>query len=164
MWHRHFLDSAQLFPLIPAGARVLVDIGSGAGFPGLVLSLMGVAEVHLVESDQRKAAFLREAARISGAKAIVHAQRSEEMAPIMADVVTARAVAPLVDLLGAAEPFIAPGTLGLFLKGQNVDEELTVAHKIWRIASHKQASCTDADAVILCVREVKRVREPAGSA
>jgi 16S rRNA (guanine527-N7)-methyltransferase len=95
LWRRHMLDSAQLHPLIPAGARTLVDLGSGAGFPGLVLAILGGPHVHLVESDQRKAVFLREAARVTGAAAMVHAIRIEAAPPLAADIVTARALAPL---------------------------------------------------------------------
>ncbi len=94
-WRRHILDSAQLLPHVPRQARVLVDLGSGAGLPGLILSILGVPEVHLVESDQRKAAFLFEAARITGAACKIHPVRAEKMPRLAADVVTARALARL---------------------------------------------------------------------
>jgi len=99
LWNRHFVDSAQLLPLIPPTARVLVDFGSGAGFPGLVLAILGMAEVHLIESDQRKATFLREVARATGTPVTVHAKRIEQVTPFPADIVSARALAPLGDLL-----------------------------------------------------------------
>ena len=125
VWRRHILDSAQLMPLLPGGARIVVDVGSGAGLPGLVLAILGVPEVHLVESDQRKAAFLREAQRVTGVPATIHSQRAERMAPIAADAIVARAVAPVDNLLLMVDKFRGPHTICLFLKGKGVEEELT---------------------------------------
>lgn len=124
VWRRHILDSAQLMPLLPVEARVVVDIGSGAGLPGLVLAILGVSQVHLVESDQRKAAFLREAQRVTSAPVIVHAQRAERLPSIPADVIVARAVAPVDNLLLMVDKFRKPHTICLFLKGKGVEEEL----------------------------------------
>ena len=124
IWRRHILDSAQLMPLLPEAARVVVDIGSGAGLPGLVLAILGVPEVHLIESDQRKAAFLREAQRVTGASVTIHAQRAERLPPIPADVIVARAVAPVDNLLLMVDKFRKPHTICLFLKGKGVEEEL----------------------------------------
>lgn len=157
LWQRHMLDSAQLFPLISSQARTLLDVGSGAGFPGLVLAIMGVPEVHLVESDQRKCAFLREAARITQTPATIHAKRFEDMAAFKADVITARALAPLVDLLAWSERFIAKNTHCIFLKGQNVEVELTDAYKRWRITADQRPSRTDPRGAIVCISEVCRV-------
>ena len=106
-WRRHVLDFGQLLAHLPAPAGPLVDLGSGAGFPGLVLALLGVPEVALIESDRRKAAFLREVARATGAEVAVHAERIEVCTPWPAAVVTARALAPLPRLLPLAEPFLA---------------------------------------------------------
>ncbi|UEM21005.1 16S rRNA (guanine(527)-N(7))-methyltransferase RsmG [Skermanella mucosa] len=156
LWTRHFADSAQLHPLVPPGARTLVDFGSGAGFPGLVLAILGVPEVHLIESDQRKAAFLREVARATGAAATVHAVRLEQVEPFPADVVTARALAPLVDLLGFAAPFLAPGSICLFPKGQQAQDEVSIASKTWNITVDRIQSVTDSSASILRVSEVSR--------
>lgn len=156
MWSRHFLDSAQLFPLLPAGTRVLVDFGSGAGFPGLVLAAMGVPEVHCIESDQRKGAFLREVCRVAAIPATIHTARIESLAPFPADVVTARALAPVAQLLDLAAPFATGRTLYLFPKGQNVEAELTEAHKIWNMQVTRHDSLTDAGATILALREVRR--------
>lgn len=125
VWRRHILDSAQLMPLLPEEAQALVDIGSGAGLPGLVLAILGVPEVHLVESDQRKAAFLREAQRVTGASVTIHAQRAERLPPIAADVIVARAVAPVDNLLLMVDKFRKPHTICLFLKGKGVEQELT---------------------------------------
>lgn len=125
VWRRHILDSAQLMPLLPDGARVVVDVGSGAGLPGLVLATLGVPDVHLVESDQRKAAFLREAQRVTGTPVTIHSERAERMAPIAADAIVARAVAPVDNLLLMVDKFRKPHTICLFLKGKGVEEELT---------------------------------------
>ncbi|WP_407928185.1 16S rRNA (guanine(527)-N(7))-methyltransferase RsmG [Arenibaculum pallidiluteum] len=156
VWTRHFLDSAQLRALIPAEARVLVDLGSGAGFPGLVLAILGIAEVHLIESDTRKAAFLREAARATGTSVTVHARRIEEVAPFEVDIVTARALAPLVELLPLAERFVGPRTLCLFPKGQNVDAELTEATKAWKMQVERLASLSDPRASVLRLSGIVR--------
>ncbi|KAA0682855.1 16S rRNA (guanine(527)-N(7))-methyltransferase RsmG [Roseomonas genomospecies 6] len=160
-WRRHFLDSAQLLPLLPDGVRVLVDLGSGAGFPGLVLAIMGVPEVHLVESDSRKCAFLREAARAAGASVTVHNKRIEAVASIAtaiaADVVTARALAPLNDLLGWAHPFIQDRGVALFPKGQNVADELTDTTKYWKMRTERFDSRTDPTGTILRVSGIARV-------
>jgi len=157
LWTRHMLDSAQLFPLVPAGTRTLVDLGSGAGFPGLVLGIMGIPGVTLIESDQRKCAFLREAARIAGATVTVLSKRIEDIAPFPADVITARALAPVADLLDWGAPFLTKSSLCIFPKGQNVEVELTQAHKRWRITVDQRPSRTDPRGTILCIGEVSRV-------
>jgi 16S rRNA (guanine527-N7)-methyltransferase len=144
LWRRHMLDSAQLLPLIPPSARRLVDLGSGAGFPGLVLAILGVREVHLVEADSRKCAFLREAARLSGpVNVTIHNRRVESLPAEPYDVVTARALAPLPELLTLARRFAGPGTVYLFPKGQGVAEELikapeTATMRLERIPSRTQ--------------------------
>lgn len=130
LWTRHFSDSAQLLALKP-DARRWADLGSGAGFPGLItatlLKNVPGASVHLIESDHRKCAFLRETARALGAPAIIHNARAEEVVFDLQDVeiVTARALAPLRDLLELAMPLLEKGAEGLFLKGQDVASELT---------------------------------------
>ncbi len=156
VWRRHILDSAQLFPLIPREARRLVDLGSGAGLPGLVLSIMGVPEVHLIESDGRKAVFLREAVRVTGAPAIIHAQRIDRVPVFAADVVTARALAPLSELLAISERFLGPQTVCLFPKGRMVEEELTEAAKAWHIRLDRQPSLTDPSGCILRLEAIAR--------
>lgn len=159
LWARHIADSAQLFRFIPRNTPNLLDVGSGAGFPGLVLAIMGVPGVHLVESDQRKCAFLREAARIAGVQVTVHADRIEKVAPFEAAVVTARALAPLPKLLDWTAPFRTPETVCLFLKGQTVEGELTEAGKQWTMGIERQQSLTDPSGTILTLREVRRVRD-----
>jgi 16S rRNA (guanine527-N7)-methyltransferase len=158
LWRRHFLDSAQLRdhlpPADPGRAPVILDVGAGAGFPGLVLALLGCGQVHLVDSDQRKAQFLREVIRVTGAPAEVHACRVEDLVLDRADVITCRAFAPLPRLLEQTERFFLAENggkppLGLFLKGRRVDEELTEAGKRWRLQLDRIESETDPDGTIL---------------
>ena len=169
--HRHFLDSAQLLPLIPPnsdGAPVrLLDIGSGAGFPGLVLAILATKEtspglqleVHLVESNARKCEFLREVARATETPVNVHQSRLEDLAPFSVDIITARAIAPLPRLLALIEPFLnSPSCfpLGLFLKGRTVDEELTEARKQWKMDVDSIVSVTDPEGVVLRIKDIVR--------
>ncbi|HYE52934.1 MAG TPA: 16S rRNA (guanine(527)-N(7))-methyltransferase RsmG [Azospirillaceae bacterium] len=157
-WLRHFADSAQLMPLVPPGTRTLVDLGSGAGFPGLVLAILGVPDVHLVESDVRKSAFLREVARATGAPATVHAVRIEQAPAIAADVVSARALASLDELLPMAERFLKPGGVCLFPKGRSAADELTLAGQSWRMRVEQFPSATDPAATLLRLGEISRDR------
>jgi 16S rRNA (guanine527-N7)-methyltransferase len=161
IWQRHFLDSAQLYPMIPNGAKTLVDMGSGAGFPGLVLAIFSAAgggpDIHLVEADSRKAAFLTEANRVLEAKATIHSRRLESITDLQADVVTARALSPLNRLLDQAERFLKPGTNCLFLKGEKAVHELTEARKQWTMTVTETASMTHDLARILNLTEVSRV-------
>lgn len=156
LWRRHMLDSAQLFPLLPADARTLVDLGSGAGFPGLVLAVLGVPDVHLVESDTRKAAFLREAARVSGTNVTVHARRIDAVPAIAADIVTARALAPLAELLAWAHRFVGSRGVALFPKGQQAEDEVADAARIWTLSVERIPSRTDANGAILRVSGIAR--------
>ena len=155
-WRRHILDCGQLWHHWPSDARRLVDLGSGAGLPGLILALMGAPEVHLMESDQRKAAFLREAARACGVTVNVHAQRSEAIPGLAADVVTARALAPLSQLLGLAAQHVHPGTTCLFLKGRSAASELTEAAQHWTMTSISAGSLSDPKGRVLILREIRR--------
>ncbi|MEX0808804.1 MAG: 16S rRNA (guanine(527)-N(7))-methyltransferase RsmG [Dongiaceae bacterium] len=167
LWRRHFLDSAQLLPLIPAplpdgGATTLVDLGSGAGFPGLVLAILRPdLVVTLIESDGRKATFLAEAARATLGPAAkdrvtVLRARAESLDPIPADLVTARALAPLARLLALAEPWLSAETLCLFPKGADAAAELTEAHKGWTMTLAEHPSLTDPRATILEIRHASR--------
>ena len=161
-WRRHVLDSGQLWRVWPSGARVLVDLGSGAGLPGLVLAVLGAPETHLVESDRRKAAFLREAARACEASATVHAVRIEDLPPLGADVVAARALAPLPELLALAESQLRPGAVCLFPKGRAAESELTLARETWKMAVDRRASLSDPDGQVLIISESRRAAsEPA---
>jgi 16S rRNA (guanine527-N7)-methyltransferase len=156
LWRRHFLDSAQLFPLIPPDAQSLVDLGSGAGFPGLVLAIMGIPGVELVEADARKCVFLREAARVAAAPAAIRNARIESVPPHAIDVVTARGCAPLDRLLVLAQPFVAPETLCLFPKGEQAGQEVEAARQNWTMEVARHDSRTDPRGAILCLTGVKR--------
>lgn len=158
LWSRHFLDSAQLFPFFPQAIHRVMDMGSGAGFPGMVLAILGAPDMHLIESDTRKAAFLREVARVTETKVTIHAQRIEKIPPLKADLVTARALAPLDKLLSWAEPHLLPEGHALFLKGKGADDELTQAAKEWNIGVERIVSKTDPSGLILHLKEVKRGR------
>jgi len=162
VWTRHILDSLQLLPLAP-DAKTWVDLGSGGGFPGLVIAcaLIGRpdAKVHLVESNRKKAGFLREAARRLAVPALVHATRIEDFVDTFgesADVVMARAVAPVRNLLSLAEPLLKNGAIGLFPKGQDVETELTEAAKYWIIETDAVPSLTSAQGRVLVVRTARR--------
>ncbi len=157
LWRRHMLDSAQLLGLVPERPCRLADLGSGAGFPGLVLAIMGVGEVELIESDGRKCAFLREVIRATGAPARVHHGRIEQVRDGSFDVVTARALAPLSELLGYAQALLAPGGVALFLKGRRLEEELTEVPKAWKMSLERFASTTEPGGSILRIREITRV-------
>jgi len=162
LWTRHVADSLQLLKIAPQ-ARVWVDLGSGAGFPGLVLACAladrSGGEVHLVESNQKKAGFLRECARTLGVPALVHAQRIEDFVARSEqrfDVVTARALAPLPELLAYANPLLKSGAVGLFPKGQDVEAELTLASKSWTIDADLIPSKTEPRGRIVLVRQATK--------
>ncbi len=155
VWRRHILDSAQLIRHIDPGARVLVDLGSGAGLPGLILAILGVPEVHLIEADQRKAAFLREAARVTNTSVTIHAARIDSVPAFPADVVTARALAPLSELLAWSALFVGETTVCLFLKGQGLRDELTAAQQKWIMRTQILASLADPTGHILRVEGLR---------
>ncbi|MBM3570839.1 MAG: 16S rRNA (guanine(527)-N(7))-methyltransferase RsmG [Alphaproteobacteria bacterium] len=161
LWGRHLFDSAQLFRLLSAHETRLVDFGSGAGFPGLVLAIMGVHSVHLIESDTRKAAFLREAARVTGAPVVLHNRRIEQVTPFPVDVVTARAVASLDVLLSYTEPYLGRSDHSIrciFLKGSGVERELTAAQKLWNMRVTRVPSSAEGDGVILVLEDIRRAQ------
>jgi 16S rRNA (guanine527-N7)-methyltransferase len=164
LWRRHMWDSAQLAPLVPADATSLVDLGSGAGFPGLVLAAMLHARVSVIlyEATRKKAEFLEAAAKRMGLNVDVRNIRMEAGGRHSADVVTARAVAPLDILLGYAQQFSAPHTVGLFLKGQSVASELTEARKSWSMKVNQHKSVTDASGVILEIRDLGHIARKSG--
>jgi 16S rRNA (guanine527-N7)-methyltransferase len=161
-WRRHMLDSAQLLPLLPPSCASLVDLGSGAGFPGLVLAACGARGIHLIESDGRKARFLMEVARRSELDVEVHACRIEAIAGWPADVVTARALAPLPRLLCLAERFLAPESQCLFLKGANVRSELIDAARSWHMKVEVFTSLSDPSGAVLKLGGARRApdRQP----
>ena len=159
-WRRHVLDSAQLLPFLPRETRTLVDLGSGAGLPGLVLAILGVPQVHLVESDQRKVAFLREAARISATPVHIHAERAERLPALAADVVTARALAPLPDLLDIAGRFLSNHSICLFLKGRGAGDEVAEAAKGWDLTARLEPSRSDPGGNIVLIERMARRSAP----
>jgi 16S rRNA (guanine527-N7)-methyltransferase len=161
LWQRHIDDSLQLRALLPDSLDRAVDIGSGGGFPGLVLAIATGVPFDLVESDQRKAAFLREAIRATSAPARVHACRAEHCQVPPAVVVTARAVAPLPRLLSLIQPLLAKNGRALLLKGENAAAELTAAAQQWQMTVRCVPSRTDPRATILDITELAHVRRPA---
>lgn len=161
-WERHVVDSAQIFALRPAGARDWADLGSGGGFPGLVIAALAAEaapelRVTLVESDSRKCAFLATAAREMGVEARVVTSRIEALPRTVRDVVSARALAPLPRLLELAEGQAGPGTICLFPKGAGAACELTRAARNWHIRHRAHPSVTDPNAVVLELQEFSRV-------
>ena len=162
LWTRHIADSLQLLTLAPS-AKIWVDLGSGGGFPGVVLACAladtSGAVVHLVERNARKAAFLREALRVAGARGVVHGKRIEDIVDSPAgpiDCVTARALAPLHELVGFAEPLVRRGAKAFFLKGQDVGAELTEATKYWNIEPILHSSLTGGQGWIVELDSIAR--------
>lgn len=161
LWDRHIADSLQLIPyLTPFPARA-IDLGSGGGFPGLILAIATGIPFDLIESDQRKCTFLREAARITGASATVHPMRIDAANIAPASLVTARALAPLPNLLALATPLLAENGVCLFLKGANADAELTAAITGWHMRVERFPSRTAPSAHILRISEIAIVEPPA---
>lgn len=161
LWTRHFRDSAQLLRLAPETARQWCDLGSGGGFPGMVIALLAqdrapALSVTLVESDKRKATFLRTVARECGISVSVIDDRIERVAPLRADVVSARALAGLPQLIGHAQRHLAPDGAALFPKGARHNQELAEALALWRFRCETFPSETDPDAVILRISELSR--------
>src|SRR5476649_1690065 len=169
LWTRHIADSLQLLALAPA-ARIWADLGSGGGFPGVVLACALAdtpgARIHLVERNAKKAAFLREALRVTGSPGTVHlADIGDSVDRITGpvDCVTARAVAPLHQLIGFAEPLVKRGAKALFLKGQDVEVELTEATKYWSIKPHLHSSRTGGHGWIVELDHIERRNPSANS-
>ena len=162
VWRRHFWDSAQVAPLISTTAKTLVDLGSGAGFPGLVLATMRPdLRITLIEATGKKCRFLQAAADELGLKAQIRHQRIEDSPAEGFDIITARACAPLPQLLSYAQRFWGRASRAYLYKGQNLASELTEAHKSWRIEAEQHSSRSDPSGIILEIRELQRVaRKP----
>ena len=159
VWRRHMLDSAQLARFLPPIPRAVVDIGSGAGFPGLVLAIMardGPCRYHLIESNERRSAFLIEANRLTQAGAIIHNSRVEKLPFLNADVIVARAVAPLTKLLEYVILHLSKGGQCLFLKGRKWREELTEAQKSWIMKESTMSSLSDSSGAVLKLEDISR--------
>jgi 16S rRNA (guanine527-N7)-methyltransferase len=161
LWRRHVEDSLQLLPYVPPEAKRAIDLGSGAGFPGLILSVALDLHVDLVEADHRKAAFLREAIHRLEADATVHAERIENLTIPPAEVVTARALAALPQLCGYAAPLLAAGGLCLFLKGAGVEAEIEAAKTAWHMTVQSFPSRTDPSGRILAITDLRSKKERA---
>lgn len=159
VWTRHILDSAQVERYLTPSDRVILDLGSGAGFPALVLAILDESKnrtVHLVESDGKKCSFLQAVADACGLQVVIHNERIEKMAVFKADVITARALAALDKLVNYAKPFIGERTRCLFLKGKKADEELNLCAKKFVFAVEKHPSITSEEGRILCLTGVKK--------
>lgn len=159
-WQRHVLDSAQLWGMVRATDGIWLDIGSGAGFPGIVISILAQqsatgVEVVLVESDLRKAVFLREVVRQLGLKAVVHSARIEKIAPVSAKFISARALAGLGDLLRMVDEHQGAGCVSLFLKGQGYAAELDQCRRDWSLECEAIPSKTDPRGAVLKIWDVR---------
>ena len=162
LWTRHFTDSAQLLEIAGTGSGKWADLGSGGGFPGMIVAILAAEkkpglEVTCVESDQRKATFLRTVARETGTDAKVVSERIESLPPLNADVVSARALAPLSELIGYAIRHLAPGGSALFLKGTGQAKEIDLALASWAFQFDTFPSRTDRESTILKLRSIRRV-------
>ncbi len=166
VWTRHIADSLQLLDHLPEGTRRIVDLGAGGGAPGLVAALALGEEagprVMLVERSGKKAAFLRSVAQKAQVRVMIRHQRIEDLDPEAegfgpADLVTARALAPMAKLLALALPMLERGARGVFFKGQDVERELTEATRYWHIVHEIVPSVTDAGGVLVKIREVRGV-------
>lgn len=166
-WSRHFADSAQLLDLAPLSTNRWVDLGSGAGFPGLVLAILLAeregAHVALVESDTRKAAFLGEVARQTGVPVDIYPERIEKAATQymvgQVDAITARGLAPMPRLLELVAPYFSGSTVGLFLKGREAKAELDAANQEWELLTEQCPSQTDKEGQIILVRALRAKAE-----
>jgi 16S rRNA (guanine527-N7)-methyltransferase len=163
VWDRHFADSAQLLRLAP-DAKLWLDLGSGAGFPGLVIAILQANHarfrMHLVESTAKKCAFLSEVARATEAPVEIHCMRIEELSrhatSLKPEIVSARAVAPLPRLLELAAPWFQPGVKGLFLKGRDAKQEIEAAKRHWSFACRLHPSLTAADSTIVEIGDLAK--------
>jgi len=156
IWHRHFLDSLQLKKHLPKNEKAIIDIGSGAGFPGMVLSIIGVPHIQLVESDGKKTSFLHEVSRLTGAIVTIYQGRAEDIFIENAGVIIARAVAELKSLLLLTAPHVSHETICLFPKGKNYAKEIEDAKKEWLFDYEVLPSITDKQGVILRLSNLKR--------
>jgi 16S rRNA (guanine527-N7)-methyltransferase len=158
-WLRHFFDSAQLMEHINTEGKPLkiLDLGSGAGFPGLVISLLGAGEVHLVEGVGKNCSFMKQVIQQTGMDAVVHNERIEQMEPFKVDLITARACADLESLLDLTSPFMTDKTECLFLKGERADEEIAGALKKWCFDVKKIPSKSEESGMVLSLSHIKRI-------
>jgi 16S rRNA (guanine527-N7)-methyltransferase len=163
-WHRHILDCLQLIPLMPANVKTAIDLGSGAGLPGIILAIAANLDVTLIEADQRKAAFLRTVILELDLRATIVPRRIEATHLSPASLITARALAPLPKLLELSSGKLAPDGQCLFMKGENAEIELTDARNQWQMKVERFASRTSPTATILRLSEVRRAPSPTSAA
>lgn len=161
-WERHFIDSAQVYSFAPGQITHWADFGSGGGFPGLVCAVLASelsprTKFTLVESDQRKATFLRTVARELDLDVSVISKRIEDIEPLEADLISARALAALPKLLDYSKRHLLPDGHGLFLKGASFRDEITESLESWRFSHEEYKSSTDAESVILVIGDIERV-------
>jgi 16S rRNA (guanine527-N7)-methyltransferase len=161
-WRRHVVDSAQLLPLLPPGSPRLADLGSGAGFPGLVLAIAGSARVTLIDADARKCAFLGEAARVTGTPVRIANARIDSLNAELFDIVTARALAPLPRLIALARPLLAAEGALLLLKGRGFASELTAAKQRWKMRIATWPSRTDPEGIVVRIDDIRDESANAG--
>jgi 16S rRNA (guanine527-N7)-methyltransferase len=154
IWHRHILDSAQLVSYLPKTPSVILDMGSGAGLPGVILAILTRHQLHLVESDSRKIAFMRTALRETGTSAILHEQRMETVPALRPDIITARALAPLSQLLTLASGQHHEKIEYLFLKGREAKQELTALPACPKMEAECLPSMTDSQASIIRLKPI----------
>ena len=154
IWHRHILDSAQLVSYLPKTPSVILDMGSGAGLPGVILAILTRHQLHLVESDSRKIAFMRTALRETGTGAILHEQRMETVPALRPDIITARALAPLSQLITLASGQHHEKIEYLFLKGREAKQELTTLPACPKMEAECLPSMTDSQASIIRLKPI----------
>ncbi len=157
LWERHFLDSAQLLPLIPDLGAPVLDLGTGAGFPGLVLAIMGVPAIQLVEHNMRKVAFLKAVIDELGLSVVIHAMKAQSVRPFMAGAVVSRALKPLDQLIGLALPFLGRNGACVFPKGRGAEAEWKAARLKWRARVERFPSLTDPESTIFRLSDVAGV-------
>ncbi len=153
-WRRHVLDSAQIMPLLPPDVRRLADLGSGAGFPGMVLAILGASDVHLIESEGRKCAFLEAVSRETNCPVTIHNNRAETLPRLAADVVTARALAPCKRLLPLVARHLSDDGTAILFKGRKAEEELTECWKNWMMSITRIQSSSDPSGTILKIQDL----------
>lgn len=154
IWNRHILDSAQLIKFIPDKSLKIVDIGSGAGLPAIILSILGVKEIHLIEKSFRKCEFLEDVKNISGNKVVIHQKKVEEMVPIKFDIITSRAFAPLDKILKITKNLIHPDSIAIFPKGKNFINELNLAKENNKFTAQIFPSLTSSEGNILVINQL----------
>jgi 16S rRNA (guanine527-N7)-methyltransferase len=154
IWQRHILDSAQLLKYIDNKNLTIADFGSGAGFPGIILSILGAKEVHLIEKSFRKCQFLQMASKISSNKIIIHQKRAEEIKCLKIDIVVSRAFAPLARLLKTIKPFLGKQGYGIFLKGKNFADEINLAKQSNSFNYKAFSSLTSKESRVIIINEL----------